>query len=207
MNSFSKKKFQADLKKVKNGIKKFCTISFIPFFLSTSLSNSILDESKISSRTITSPLTSVQKLSFRKFQKGVELRNKNEYRYLCKSQLAFTQTMGSSGLGSTYPKPPVPAVNPPQVTNIQKYPVKVGKFEEPLYITTFTYNKTDYWTILGNALPYKYKASFEEELRKKGANTFPNSKFFNLPIAGDHVFMEPDRNAMHLGERWASVYT
>ena len=59
MNSFSKKKLQADLKKVKNGITNFCTISFIPFFLSTSLSNSILDSSKISSRTITSQLTSV----------------------------------------------------------------------------------------------------------------------------------------------------
>lgn len=45
MNNSSQKNLQVDWEKIKDGFKNFCTMSFIPLFLATNLSNPISNPS------------------------------------------------------------------------------------------------------------------------------------------------------------------
>lgn len=205
MNNSSQKNLQVDWEKIKDGFKNFCTMSFISLFLATNLSNPISNPSvRWGQRVRTNPLTSFKKNTFHKFKNRLETQNKNKYRSLRRSQVGFTQAIPANGFSSSYPAPPVP-VQYPKVTDIKKNPVTIGNSKQDFYITTFKYNKIEYWTVLGNASPYKSQRYFEEKLKEQGKKAFPNKVAFNLPTDGDHVFMKPDREAMHLPDQWASV--
>ena len=94
--------------------------------------------------------------------------------------------------------------NPPEkVTNKQTHEVVIAN--KKYFITTFTYKKINYWSMLGNTVRYKDGNEIAERLKKWVNNNAKYKNYKPLPftIIFDHVYPQPFREAMGINENYA----